>query len=294
MEWSERTKGLVRAARDEDLGDAGDLTSRLLPQGENRIEARVVPRQAGVVCGLELGPLICEVFAERLGTPLEFRAADNTRDGTTLEPGTTAAVVSGPYAGVLTTERTLLNFLGRMSGVATLTRAFVTAAKCENPTVEILDTRKTIPGWRELDKYAVRAAGGANHRIGLFDAVLIKDNHLAGVDLAGLADHLRQLLARIDGTPTFVEVEVDALDQFEIVAEVPGVDMILLDNFTNEQLIRAVRRRDALGLRGKLLLEASGGVNLETIKRIAGTGVDRISVGALTHSAVNLDLGLDR
>ncbi len=185
------------------------------------------------------------------------------------------------------------NFLSRMSGVATLTRHFVHAARQAHPGVQVLDTRKTIPGWRELDKYAVRAGGGLNHRFGLYDAVLIKDNHLAGIPTERLAAELTALLKRIAGKPSFVEVEVDRLEQFDEVCRVGGIDIVLLDNFTLEAMRVAVARRDARGLRGRLALEASGGVTQATIGAIAATGVDRISVGEITHSAAALDIGLD-
>lgn len=213
-----------------------------------------------------------------------------------VESGSEVGVLRASRSSALTVERTVLNFLGRMSGVATLTRQFVDAAHAANPDVLVMDTRKTIPGWRELDKYAVRCGGGTNHRDGLHDAILIKDNHLAGVPTERLASTLFDMLNRIDELPVkpkFVEVEVDNLTQFEQVCRVLGVDIILLDNFSGEDLRRVVEMRDSLGLSGKLALEASGGVTLETIADIAATGVDRISVGALTHSAPALDIGLD-
>ena len=194
---------------------------------------------------------------------------------------------------MLAVERTLLNFLGRMSGVATLTHRYVQTARQANPDVRVLDTRKTLPGWRELDKYAVRKGGGTNHRMGLYDAVLIKDNHLAGIPTEHLASVLSGLLDRKLDSARFVEVEVDRLEQLIEVCKVSGVDIVLLDNPSPHEMRRAVEYRDSQGLRGQLALEASGKVSLENIADIAATGVDRISVGALTHSAVALDLGLD-
>lgn len=302
--WSEATLRLIDAARDEDLG-AGDITSALLPDVLRPVTGRVTVRQAGVIGGLALAPLICSSFAGRLGLPLAFEPAAvhgrTCRDGDSVAPGSIVATVRGPQAAVLAAERTLLNFLGRLSGVATLTRRFVDAARAANPSVQILDTRKTIPGWRELDKYAVRIGGGTNHRHGLYDAVLIKDNHLAGIPVERLAAALEQWLARLPRRPAFVEVEVDRLAQFAEVCKVAAVDVVLLDNFTLDDLRAAVAQRDALGLRAdparpgarRLLLEASGGVRLDNVGAIAATGVDRISVGALTHSAPALDLGLD-
>lgn len=304
--WSPRTHALVRAALDEDLAERGDLSAALLPDGHAPVAARLVPRQAGVVCGLALAPLICREFSQRLAADLRFEplpaanavAPAPFADGDRVAPGRALARLCGPKAAVLTTERTLLNFLGRLSGVATLTRRCVDAARAVNPRVQILDTRKTLPGWRELDRYAVRSGGGSNHRFGLYDAVLIKDNHLAGIAAHDLAGALAALLRRLAESapsprPAFVEVEADSLAQFEQIVGVPGVDMVLLDNFTPDDLRAAVRRRDALGLAGRVLLEASGGVTEERLAAVAATGVDRISIGALTHSAPQLDLGLD-
>lgn len=296
--WSPATFQLIDAARDEDLG-AGDITAALLRQRDAEVAARVVARQSGVISGLSLAPAICASFAQRLDTPLvcaEFgeSAAAPIADGQTVAPGTAVAELRGPHAAVLNVERTLLNFLGRMSGVATLTRAYVDAARARNPAVQVLDTRKTIPGWRELDKYAVRCGGGHNHRFGLHDAILIKDNHLAGIPVEALASALREWLGReqtIAQQPDFIEVEVDTLDQLRAVLEVDRVSIVLLDNFAIDDLRAAVALRDQAGV--QVALEASGGVTLDTIGEIAATGVDRISVGALTHSAPSLDLGLD-
>jgi nicotinate-nucleotide pyrophosphorylase (carboxylating) len=295
--WSEHTVQLVRAACDEDLGKPGDITSSLLEQPDTQVAARVVPREDGVICGLALGPQICEVFTQRLERELEFEPAAGSgktfEDGQAVNAGAPVATVRGVRAAVFAVERTLLNFLGRMSGVATLTRQFLDVVRGTNPTVQVLDTRKTIPGWRELDKYAVRCGGGKNHRAGLYDAILIKDNHLAGVPTERLAATLFHLLSRKRGSPRFVEVEVDNLDQFEQVCMVVGVNVVLLDNFTPEQMRAAVAYRDELGLRGKVSLEASGGITLENVAAVAATGVDRISIGALTHSAAGLNIGLD-
>ncbi len=298
--WSALTRQLVAAAYDEDVG-AGDLTSALLPRMDAPVTARVVPRKAGVIAGLALGPLVADVFGGRLGALLRFAPAADLADGVNVAAGQVVATLEGPWAAVLATERTLLNFLGRLSGIATLTARYVAAARAAAPGVRVLDTRKTTPGWRELEKYAVRCGGGDNHRCGLHDAVLIKDNHLAGVPPEQLAAHLRALLAGLATAhrrPAFVEVEVDSLLQLGAVLTVPGVDMVLLDNFTPQELRSAVALRDRAGLRPgagarAVFLEASGGVTLETIAAIAATGVDRISVGALTHGAVALDVGLD-
>jgi nicotinate-nucleotide pyrophosphorylase (carboxylating) len=299
--WSPLTLQLIEMACAEDLGATGDLTSALLPAPAAPVTARVVPRRPGILCGLALGPAIGEVFSRRLGQPITFAPATASAgrpwaDGDAVQGGETVATLHGPPAAVLSTERTLLNFLGRLSGVATLTRAYVDRARAANPRVAVLDTRKTLPGWRELDKYAVRAGGGSNHRAGLYDAVLIKDNHLAGIPIDRLAAELPGLLARVSGhvpPPQFVEVEVDSLAQLDQVLRVPGIDIILLDNFSTADLRAAVAARDATAAPHRPLLEASGGVTLDTIAAIAATGVDRVSVGALTHSAIGLDLGLD-
>lgn len=302
--WSRQTRRLIRAACEEDLGHRGDITSALLEYPDEPVEARVVAREDGVICGLALGPLIAREYFRRLGRRLSFSAVSGCADGASVQAGQTVARLGGARAAVLAAERVLLNFLGRMSGVATLTRRYVEAARRGGSQARVLDTRKTLPGWRELDRYAVRCGGGYNHRRGLHDAVLIKDNHLAGVPterLAGvvfdmlnrLAQHAASEGAETAAGPAFVEVEVDSLEQLEEVLKVVGVDIVLLDNFDPGGLRAAVELRDGLGLRGKVELEASGGVSLENIARIAASGVERISVGALTHSAPSLDLGLD-
>jgi nicotinate-nucleotide pyrophosphorylase (carboxylating) len=197
------------------------------------------------------------------------------------------ATVSGSLQSILAAERTALNFLQRLSGVASLTRKFVEAAS--GFRAQLLDTRKTTPGWRLLEKYAVRAGGGTNHRVGLYDAILIKDNHIAG--LGGDVRKAVQAARDFPGNAGLaVEVEVDTLVQLEYALAVHA-DIVLLDNMSLDQLRAAVSRRDAVSPR--TLLEASGGVNLNTVRDIAATGVDRISVGAITHSATALDIGLD-
>lgn len=282
---------LIELAIDEDLGTAGDLSARLLPDPDLRIEAALRTRAAGVLAGVKVAPEICAAFGARLEAEFEFTAA--SADGDALQIGQRIARLRGPRAAVLALERTLLNFMGRLSGIATLTRRYVDAARVANPNVQVLDTRKTIPGWRTLDKYAVLCGGGVNHRMGLHDAILIKDNHIAGVPTDRLAATLFELLNRADGRASFVEVEVDTLDQLEQVLKVVGVQVVLLDNLSLEELRMAVALRNDLGLRGRVALEASGGITLATIGAVAETGVDRISVGALTHSASVLDLGLD-
>jgi len=275
---------LIRQALSEDLVDSFDITTRLLIPGEARGTVRVVARKPGVLAGGELIPL---VFQD-LDPDVECRIA--VRDGETLSPGQCVATLSGSISSLLTGERTVLNFLTLLSGVASLTHLYVTAAN--RPETQILDTRKTLPGLRSLQKYAVRCGGGVNHRVGLYDAVLVKDNHLAawcGPFQKSLADAVRHVRASAP-IGMVVEFEVDSLQQLqEILPESP--DIVLLDNMSPAELEEAVALRNRIA--PAVQLEASGGVSLETVARIAATGVDRISVGALTHSAAALDLGFD-
>ncbi|UCG31809.1 MAG: carboxylating nicotinate-nucleotide diphosphorylase [Phycisphaerales bacterium] len=283
-----RLRGLIGLAREEDMGSLGDVTSQIAGlKGE--ATGRIVVRRACVVAGMAIAPQVLSAF-----DPSLVLTAGIT-DGQRVErPGTELGRIRGPAATMLSAERTLLNFLQRMSGVATLTWQFVDAVV--GTDARIYDTRKTAPAWRDLDKYAVRCGGGHNHRHGLHDAVLLKDNHLAGVPVERLAEvitEMRKRAAALSPAPGFFEVEVDTLEQLEQVLRVEGVDVILLDNFTQEQMERAVRRRDALELRGRVELEASGGIDLATVRSVAETGIDRIAVGALTHSAPAADIGLD-
>ena len=271
---------LVRLALDEDLAQPGDLTTQALIPPELQGQAAFMGRSTGVLAGLPAVALVLAAVYPRL--ELDMLTADGSR----VEKGTRLAVVSGPMAGILVAERTALNFLQRLSGVATQTRRFVDAVA--GLPCQILDTRKTTPGWRLLEKYAVRQGGGHNHRIGLYDGVLIKDNHLAA-----LGRDVRRAVAaarRMHGQAVPVEIEVEALDQLD-QALACQPDIVLLDNMTLDQMREAVRRRNAKAPAVKL--EASGGVNLTTVRGIAETGVDRISVGALTHSAPALDIALD-
>ncbi len=270
---------LVEWAVREDLGPAGDITSRTLIPPDLRGRAQLVARSAGVIAGLPAA----EATFEQIDASLHFEK--QVADGTPVQPGQVLAAVSGSLRSILTAERVALNFLQRLSGVATLTRRYVDAVA--GLPVLILDTRKTTPGWRLLEKYAVRQGGGVNLRMGLFDGVLIKDNHLAALhdDLVAAVGRVRRELR---GFP--IECEVDTLEQLERLLPARP-DIILLDNMTNDQLRKAVELRNAHG-RG-IRLEASGGVNLSTVRSIAETGVDRISVGALTHSAVAQDIALD-
>ena len=293
QEWLE----LVRLAIQEDFGKLGDLTTAaLVPPGvEGR--AALVARGPGVLAGV---PAVHSALPE---IDARLRAAPCAQDGDVLVAGQTIAWLSGPAASLLQGERLILNVLGRLSGIATLTRRYVDAVA--GTKARIYDTRKTTPAWRRLEKYAVRCGGGCNHRTGLYDGVLIKDNHLAiGAAVAG-ADALRygpgeavrrarryleQQHPETAGRGMIVEVEVDRLLQLDEVFPA-GPDIVLLDNMSPAELREAVARRDA-GF-PHVELEASGGIDLQTVRAVALTGVDRISVGALTHSAVCLDIGLD-
>jgi nicotinate-nucleotide pyrophosphorylase (carboxylating) len=274
---------LAHLALAEDLGSSGDLTSQAVIPIDLEGQAVFVARTTGVVAGL---PAIKGTF-DLVDRGLSVEPA--IEDGMTITPGTRLATVRGLMRGLLKGERTALNFLQRLCGVATLTRRYV--EQIAGLPVQLLDTRKTTPGWRLLEKYAVRCGGGHNHRLGLGDGVLIKDNHLAA--LRGVPDPVAEAvrLARAaSGHSVPLEIEVDTLEQLERALAV-GPDIVLLDNMAPPLLREAVRRRDAVA--PGVPLEASGGVNLTTIRAIAETGVDRISVGALTHSAVALDIGLD-
>lgn len=279
----DNAEALIALALSEDLGQRGDLTAEATIPSDAIGAARFVARQPGILAGLPVVALIARQFGLAQGFVPE-RA-----DGDPVESGTLIARVSGPMRAILSMERTALNFLQRLSGVATQTHRFVSAVAGTHAA--ILDTRKTTPGWRRLEKYAVRCGGGTNHRIGLFDAVLIKDNHLAW--LASSDDPIGRAItsARALAPPgTVIEVEVDTLEQFDR-ALACRPEIVLLDNFTLHDLSEAVCRRDASA--PGVLLEASGGIDLRSVAEVAQTGVDRISVGAITHSAPSLDIGLD-
>ena len=269
------TESLVREALEEDAAD-NDVTSIATILSERRARCRIVARQRGVIAG---SPLAREAFRQR-DPHSSVRAV--VKDGQLVEPGTEVMFISASPRGLLSAERVALNFMQRLSGIATLTHQFVDAIAGTN--AKILDTRKTTPGWRRLEKYAVRAGGGTNHRMDLGAAVMIKDNHLAALDGdVNLAVSRARKVA--PGKP--VEVECDNIAQVRAAIDA-GADIIMLDNMTPAKL------REAVGLiDGRAVSEASGGINLSTVRTIAETGVDWISVGALTHSAKSLDLGLD-
>lgn len=282
---------LIELARAEDLG-VGDISSSLLPDVDAAATFDLVARVPGTLAGCEIAGVILREYDPDL--TIEWRGGMVDGASWSAAPAQLARV-SGPLGSALAAERVLLNFLQRLCGVATLTRRYVDAVA--GTSAKILDTRKTIPGWRKLDKYAVRCGGGVNHREGLFDAVLIKDSHLQGVEPRRIASFMFDLLNELGqsgATPAFVEVEVDRLEQVEPLLGVVGVDIILLDNFAPDAVRAAVQLRDDAGLAGKVLLEASGGITLANVRAMAETEVDRISIGAITHSAVALDLGLDR
>jgi len=267
----------------------------LLPD-EARGAAAIVFRERGVAAGLNAARIVLD----EMGASADF--VQHAADGTAVESGTPVADLNGPVRGLLPAERIMLNLIGRLSGIATLTRRYVDAVA--GTGARIYDTRKTTPGWRRLEKYAIQCGGGRNHRTGLFDAILIKDNHLAGCagvgsSVSSPAEAVRQarrFLAEVRGDAAaaemIVEIEVDSLDQLENV--LPGrPDIVLLDNMDATQLRQAVAMRDAAAPGRDVQLEASGGIDLTTVRGIAESGVDRISVGALTHSAVSLDVGMD-
>ena len=264
----------VRAALLEDLGRAGDITTNATIPAMKQARAVIAARQPGIVAGLDLAKAAFRLLDPALS--FETRIADGTA------PGAILATIEGPARALLSAERVALNFLGRLSGIATLTSRYVAAVA--HTKVRIVCTRKTTPGLRTFEKYAVLSGGGFNHRFGLDDAILIKDNHIAVA--GGIIPALRAVKAAI-GHLVKIEIEVDTLDQLdEVLTE--GADVVLLDNMTPARLREAVAR-----VKGRLLTEASGGVTLETVAAIAESGVDMISVGALTHSAQVLDVGLD-
>lgn len=282
---------LLEIARDEDLGfeePRGDITTRSWRPPRDHATAHLVAREAGVIAGLEALPELLRLFAPKVN------AQAHCSDGAAVPAGIRLATLTGPTEQLLALERTMLNLVGRLSGIASLTSRYVSAVGT-GTRAKVLDTRKTTPGLRLLEKYAVRCGGGFCHRLGLYDAVLVKDNHLSQVPLEDLARCASEAArrARSDRPLRFVEFEADTMEQVRVLLDVEAglIDVILLDNMNLESLRRAVAARDAR--RSGVLLEASGGVRLETIRGIAETGVDRISVGALTHSATSLDLALD-
>jgi nicotinate-nucleotide pyrophosphorylase (carboxylating) len=291
---SDEFKDLIHLARREDLGTRGeDVTSRLLVAEAAVGVGTLLQKSVGVACGLPIVEQICRAYDERLRVEQIPGFHMELIEGRYSDAAVTPLLrIRGPVRSLLSAERIVLNFLQRMSGVATLTNRFV--RRVEGTRAKIYDTRKTIPGWRALDKYAVRCGGGFNHRIGLYDGLLVKDNHVAATPLRQLSDFIGRIVAqsRAEDARRMVEVEVDTLEQLGEVLKVDaGIDVILLDNMDCPRMQTAVEMRDRSGRRVEL--EASGGVTIETVRSIALTGVERIAVGAITHSAPALDIGLD-
>jgi nicotinate-nucleotide pyrophosphorylase (carboxylating) len=286
---------LVRLAIAEDLGEEGDWTTRALIPEWATAKAAIVARQSGVIAGLH------GVSSTLAAIDKNLTWSPEASDGQAVHAGGRIGAINGPARGLFSAERLLLNFLGRLSGIATLTRKYVEAIA--GTGARIFDTRKTTPGWRRLEKYAVRCGGGWNHRGGLFAAVLIKDNHLAwGAEPPGTGHytpaeavlrarrHVDENASERRRSEMILEVEADSLEQLDQVLPA-GPDMVLLDNMSTQQLAEAVDRRNRVN--PCVELEASGGITLANVRQIAETGVERISIGALTHSAAALDLGLD-
>jgi nicotinate-nucleotide pyrophosphorylase (carboxylating) len=284
-------KELIQFAKREDLRD-DDVTSRLLiPEGQIGV-GTLLQKSVGIACGLPIVEHICRAYDERLRVELIPGFHMEIIEGRFSDAKTTPLLrIRGPMRSLLSAERVVLNFLQRMSGVATLTNRY--ARRAEGTKAKVYDTRKTIPGWRALDKYAVRRGGGLNHRTGLYDGLLVKDNHISDRPLKELSGFLSGIVAasRAEDPKRLIEVEVDNLDQLREVIRVDGIDVVLLDNMDCPRMQSAVEMRDRAGK--KFEFEASGGVTLETVRSIALTGVERIAVGAITHSAPALDIGMD-
>jgi nicotinate-nucleotide pyrophosphorylase (carboxylating) len=283
-----KVRPLIQMAIEEDLGQ-GDKTSELLFKDDTTAKATIISREEIVVCGMAIAGEILKSYDERL--VLDVRIGD----GELAHVGSKLGTIEGPLRPMLSAERVMLNFLQRLSGIATTTMKYVRAI--QGTKARIYDTRKTMPGWRLLEKYAVRCGGGYNHRFGLYDGILIKDNHLAQLG-KDFHQKLRGIVAEakeIKGVK-FVAVEVDHVDhQLNYVLEIPGIDIVLLDNMGQWQLKHAVDMRDRMcGKRKKPLLEASGNITLSNVSAIAQCGIDRIAIGAITHSAKAVDIGLDR
>jgi nicotinate-nucleotide pyrophosphorylase (carboxylating) len=266
----------VRNALIEDLGLAGDITSAAVIPAGHRSRLAMVSRNPGVIAGLDAAELAFQLIDPAVGM------VRHMEDGSVVKPGDVIATIEGPSRALLTGERTALNFLGHLSGIATVTASIVSAISGSKASV--VCTRKTTPGLRSLEKYAVRAGGGMNHRFALNDAVLIKDNHIAIA--GGIAEAIRRAKAGV-GHMVKIEIEVDTLDQLLEALQI-GVDAVLLDNMTPVQLRQAVNLAA-----GRAITEASGNINPTTAAEIAASGVDLLSVGWITHSAQVLDIGLD-
>lgn len=286
-------RDLINLAKREDLG-SDDVTSRLLIPEDRIGVGTLMQKETGIACGLPIVEMICRAYDERLRVEMIPGFHMEIIEGRFADARSTPLLrLRGPMRSLLAAERVILNFLQHMGGVATQTQRFV--RRVAGTGTKIYDTRKTIPGLRLLDKYAVRCGGGMNHRIGLFDGLLVKDNHIAAVPLRDLAGFLTQTIARskAEDSTRFIEVEVDNIAQLREVLKVDGMNVILLDNMDCPTMEEAVALRNATGKKGNVQMEASGGVTLDTVRQIALTGIERIAVGALTHSAIALDVGLD-
>ena len=291
MEWEQSARALIKAAFQEDFGKLGDLTTLTTVPKSQVSSVKIVSREKGVLSGIRLAKL---VFQE-LDATIEWKQF--SKDGDRIEAGSCIATLTGSLQTLLMGERTVLNFLSHLSGIASRTKQYVDLV--EGTRAGIYDTRKTLPGYRWLQKAAVRDGGGENHRFGLYDAVMIKDNHVA----AWKATHSSASLSRlVEETRTALQtslklhekvpliIEVDRLEQFREV--IPGQpDIVLLDNMTPDLLRKAVEMRDRLST--NILLEASGGITLQTVRQVAESGIDRISIGALTHTIDPIDIGFD-
>jgi len=283
-----KVRPLIQMAIEEDLGQ-GDVTSELLFKDDPVAKATIISREEIIVCGMAIAKEILKSYDERLNLNVRINDSESAHVGSKL------GVIEGPLRAMLSAERVMLNFIQRLSGIATTTMKYVRAI--QGTKARIYDTRKTMPGWRLLEKYAVRCGGGYNHRLGLYDGILIKDNHLAQLG-KDFHQKLRGIVAEakeIKGVK-FVAVEVDHVDhQLNYVLEIPGIDIVLLDNMGQWQLKHAVEMRDKMcGKHKKPLLEASGNITLSNVSAIAQCGIDRIAIGAITHSAKAVDIGLDR
>jgi nicotinate-nucleotide pyrophosphorylase (carboxylating) len=286
---------LIELAVTEDLGvlpnRPGDITVQVAIPGTLTARSQIVARAGGVLAGLFLVPSILAHYNPKL----TFSAL--AHDGDAVAPGQKVGVISGPAGALLSAERVVLNFVSHLSGIATLASRYVSLVRQTGAKAQICDTRKTTPGWRQLEKFAVRCGGGVNHRMGLYDGVMLKDNHLAtlrskyGKNLS-LAQITAEMKSKLSSEKT-LWLEVDTLDQLAETLPGGGADIILLDNMSPEQISRAVALRNQHNPAGRPLLEASGGIIFDNVAAIAATGIDRISVGALTHSAPILDLSME-
>jgi nicotinate-nucleotide pyrophosphorylase (carboxylating) len=279
---------LIKMAIEEDLG-RGDITSELFLKEDAITKANIVSREEIVVCGMDVAGEVLSCYDEKLKLKVFIE------DGQQGHAGSKLATITGPLCSMLSAERVLLNFMPRLSGIATTTRKYVRAI--EGTKAKIYDTRKTTPGWRLLEKYAVRCGGGYNHRIGLYDGILIKDNHLAqlGGDFYPKLKKIIEEAKKVKDVK-FVAIEVDHVEgQLDYVLKIQGIDIVLLDNMGPKRLKQAVEMRNEMcGENEKPLLEASGNIKLDNVSAVANCGIDRIAIGAITHSAVAVDIGLDR